>query len=545
MNTDSCVVEQVQVVVWSNKTKQTHRVMFGRVLLVVGLAIGARADNNLTSILTAPPPLASVSQQNINIAASQNNPLNEFNAPTNTNLQKILALQQARQQRQFMYALQQPSFQQLYQVTLTHGQGQVPDALNKRSYMEGKLYGETSQGQHGAHAVPKNQRAQMRIDVMNAKLPQLNFNGVMAIMSNDEYVGQSFRDGTWWEEDLVYKSAKMYQLRPSQENVHIIDLGANLGAFTVPLAWVALPEGGLVYAFEPQKAMHHNVMANVFINGLPNVHVQRAAAVHEMGRTVSMSGRHHDGQSQSLFVDFLGNYKQNFGGRPIGTGGETVRGVTLDWLNFSHVGFIKADIQGAEPLAFYGARQTILRWKPFILYERSSIFHVSADMIAAMGGNVPNEAAGFNIASFVAPLGYSSAYLYDCEILIPPGVDMEKATNILGYMPRLLQQPTNPPINNPGDSQIIQAERWIGLTLAKPQANPRFGLHGRRGSWVGGCFPGVVPSCYQALGKSCTSDDKKNKLRFLYLTRGLHAGLTICTLLGNSESIDQLLVHVV
>eukprot|EP00808_Paulinella_micropora_P012465 g28579.t1 len=160
-----------------------------------------------------------------------------------------------------------------------------------------------------------------------------------------------------------------------------------------------------------------------------------------------MSGHHKDGVANSKPVDFLGNYMQNFGGRTIGTGGEMVRGVTLDWLNFSHVGFIKADIQGAEPLAFYGARQTISRWKPFILYEKSTIFRVNPDMIAALGGNVPEEAATFNVANFVAPLGYSSGTIDDCELLIPPGVDTDQVEKILGHQPRLLQPASNPPPN--------------------------------------------------------------------------------------------------
>jgi len=59
----------------------------------------------------------------------------------------------------------------------------------------------------------------------------------------------------------------------------------------------------------------------------------------------------------------------NYGGMRLGQGGEEVRAITLDSLNLHNVSLIKVDVQGAEQLMFYGARDTIRRNMPVIAYE--------------------------------------------------------------------------------------------------------------------------------------------------------------------------------
>jgi hypothetical protein len=62
---------------------------------------------------------------------------------------------------------------------------------------------------------------------------------------------------------------------------------------------------------------------------------------------------------------------------------ETVRCVTLDAvvsdLNLSHVDFLKIDVEGAEPLVLRGAKQTIEKFRPAILFE------INAPAMKALG----------------------------------------------------------------------------------------------------------------------------------------------------------------
>eukprot|EP00966_Prymnesium_polylepis_P201664 4672627-Prymnesium_polylepis.1 len=63
----------------------------------------------------------------------------------------------------------------------------------------------------------------------------------------------------------------------------------------------------------------------------------------------------------------------NYGGRSIGGGGERVRLLAIDEMEWGQtsVSVLKVDVEGSEPLVVYGARRTIRRWRPTIYFERA------------------------------------------------------------------------------------------------------------------------------------------------------------------------------
>src|SRR5205807_1072914 len=66
----------------------------------------------------------------------------------------------------------------------------------------------------------------------------------------------------------------------------VLDIGAHIGAHTVPLAQLAGP-GGRVLAFEPQRLLYYCLCANVVINNLNNT-VCYQVAVGESKRTANV-----------------------------------------------------------------------------------------------------------------------------------------------------------------------------------------------------------------------------------------------------------------
>lgn len=52
----------------------------------------------------------------------------------------------------------------------------------------------------------------------------------------------------------------------------ILDIGANMGAFAIPIAKNIATRGGLIYAFEPQRIVYYQLCGNVFLNRLDNVY---------------------------------------------------------------------------------------------------------------------------------------------------------------------------------------------------------------------------------------------------------------------------------
>ena len=60
---------------------------------------------------------------------------------------------------------------------------------------------------------------------------------------------------------------------------------------------------------------------------------------------------------------------QNEGGTAIGFGGDQAEMVTLDSLQLENVSLIKMDVERYELFVFQGAKETILRNKPVIIFE--------------------------------------------------------------------------------------------------------------------------------------------------------------------------------
>ena len=94
---------------------------------------------------------------------------------------------------------------------------------------------------------------------------------------NDVYIGRSMiKYGEFSEPEWML----LQQL--IQPGSIVIEAGANMGTFTVPLA-KKVGNGGMVYAFEPQLSVFHQMCANVALNDLMNVQSFNAGCGDEPG----------------------------------------------------------------------------------------------------------------------------------------------------------------------------------------------------------------------------------------------------------------------
>jgi len=152
----------------------------------------------------------------------------------------------------------------------------------------------------------------------------------------------------------------------------VLEVGANIGAHTVPLAKWAGPNGRVI-AFEPQRIVYQTLCANIAINSLLNVHCMQQAVG-------SLPG--------SIVVPHL-NYQaeNNFGGLALGsfTHGEQVPVVTIDSLGLQSCDFIKLDVEGMECEAILGGRATIEKFKP-MLYVENDREDRSAELVRTLDG---------------------------------------------------------------------------------------------------------------------------------------------------------------
>ena len=180
--------------------------------------------------------------------------------------------------------------------------------------------------------------------------------------------------------DLRYTSVTSFVLRdwsePELRELHqfvspggvFIDAGANIGLYTLKAARLAGPEG-IVVAVEPGTTAADRLAANVAMNRFATVRLVRKALSDRNGTAVL----HHvsaggDLQAFSLLGDSATR------------DGEEVATVTLDTLveelKLPRIDCIKMDVEGAEPMVVEGARRSLERWHPTILFEvNSAILH--------------------------------------------------------------------------------------------------------------------------------------------------------------------------
>lgn len=88
-----------------------------------------------------------------------------------------------------------------------------------------------------------------------------------------------FRTGKW-ADHLIRISSLL--LRDETEPL-VLDIGANLGAFMIPLARIIDSVGGKLIGFEPQRIVYYQLCGNIVLNRLENCRVFNQAVGHYEG----------------------------------------------------------------------------------------------------------------------------------------------------------------------------------------------------------------------------------------------------------------------
>lgn len=193
------------------------------------------------------------------------------------------------------------------------------------------------------------------------------------------------RGGIRWELDLaegidlgIYLGAYQSLSRRVRETalrpgMIAFDIGANIGAFTLPLATL-LGEGGRVFAFEATDFAFSKLRRNVSLNPslVPRIELRQAVLL------ASDSGEISKEIYASWRLDGAGQTQQHpeHGGFLVST--KSARSVSLDTLietdpdlasASDRVGFVKLDVDGHELDVLRGGRRFFSAVKPNLLIE--------------------------------------------------------------------------------------------------------------------------------------------------------------------------------
>lgn len=179
-------------------------------------------------------------------------------------------------------------------------------------------------------------------------------------------VSQSLRARGMYEPNLQVLAGALLQANPVAEGV-VLDIGANLGSFMVPMA---KRFGSLQFhCFEVQPPIYYQLCANVMLNRLGNVTAHpfglgRAEA--EIEVTLPVYSDEINIGSFSLSADMRREVRGGeFKGDRV-----KVKIVNLDSLFIERVRLVKIDVEGLELEVLQGAAGTLLRSGfPPIIYE--------------------------------------------------------------------------------------------------------------------------------------------------------------------------------
>lgn len=155
------------------------------------------------------------------------------------------------------------------------------------------------------------------------------------------------------------------------DGVNVLDIGANIGVFTV--AWARHMTGwGQVVAFEAQERIFHALCGNVAINNCFNARTIFAAVTKAPG---SLRIPVPDYFSPASFGSL--ELKQRQVTEDIGQAvdydaarGTTVPATSIDAMGFARVDAMKIDVEGMEPEVLEGALRTIEQHHPIMIVER-------------------------------------------------------------------------------------------------------------------------------------------------------------------------------
>ena len=153
----------------------------------------------------------------------------------------------------------------------------------------------------------------------------------------------------------------------------VIDVGANIGALTVPLTRFVGPDG-VVISLEPQPVLFHNLCANIALNGLTNA------------RALKLGPGNRKGSVRLPNIDFSkpglhgGHSIDGKGEGDIAQIGELDKAVKLN-----RCALIKIDVEGMEAEVLQGAQELIRQFQP-VLYMENDRKEKSPNLINMLHG---------------------------------------------------------------------------------------------------------------------------------------------------------------
>ena len=171
-----------------------------------------------------------------------------------------------------------------------------------------------------------------------------------------------------WEQYLIEISKQFIK---DIDNSIVIDVGANLGAYSIPIAKSILDFGGKVIGFEPQRIVYYQLCGNVILNRLDNYYAYNQA-VGDFNDEIEMPEINYEENHNigAFSLDSELRLKLNMD-QYILKNNFKIPIITLNKLELSHApSLIKIDVEGYELKVLKGAEEFLEKHNyPPLLFE--------------------------------------------------------------------------------------------------------------------------------------------------------------------------------
>ena len=205
------------------------------------------------------------------------------------------------------------------------------------------------------------------------------FGSQYLVFKGNDLISNALKQGGY-ETEVFALSQKLVR---DYKNGIVLDIGANLGSFTVPLA-KANPQLTF-HSFEPQRIIYYQLCANVFINGLDNVYAHHFGLSNKQDRIKLILPDYATETNIGAFsIDE--EVRETEYECPTKGRDETITVFPLDDGKHKNVRLIKVDVEGHELEVIKGGIETIKannyppiifeawNWKPWFEPKRKALF---------------------------------------------------------------------------------------------------------------------------------------------------------------------------
>ena len=206
------------------------------------------------------------------------------------------------------------------------------------------------------------------------------FGNQYLVFKGNDLISNAVKHAGGYEIEVFAVSQKL--LERHQDGV-VLDIGANMGTFTIPLA-KANPRFTF-HSFEAQRIIYYQLCANTFINGLDNVHCHHFGLSDKRNK-LKLTVPDYATETNIGAFSIDEETRKNEYECPTQGATETITVFPLDEGEHKNVRLMKIDVEGHELEVLKGAKKTIKgnnyppiifeawNWKPWFEPKRKELF---------------------------------------------------------------------------------------------------------------------------------------------------------------------------